>query len=133
MKKLLLAGGGHAHLEVLRDLAERPGSGIAVTLVTPRPRFVFTGMIPGAIAGHYRLEDCAIDLEALARRANARFVNGAIFRVDAANHRVHCADGETIDYDILSLDVGSRVAVGAATGIEAVSYTHLTLPTNREV
>jgi len=129
VKKLVLAGGGHAHLEVLRDLAERPGSGIAVTLVTPRPRFVFTGMIPGAIAGHYRLEDCAVDLEALARRANARFVNGAIFRVDAANHRVHCADGETIDYDILSLDVGSRVAVGAATGIEE----HATLARPMEV
>jgi hypothetical protein len=112
MKRLVLAGGGHAHVEVLRDLAERPGSGIAVTVVSPRPRLVFTGMIPGAIAGHYRLEDCAIDVEALARRANARFVNGAIFRVDARNHRVHCADGETIDYDILSLDVGSRVAGG---------------------
>ena len=118
MKKLLLAGGGHAHVEVLRDLAERPGSGIAVTLVTPRPRLVYTGMVPGAIAGHYRLEDCVIDLEALARRANARFVLGAIFRIDSANRRVHCADGESVDYDILSLDVGSRVAIGDAVGVD---------------
>jgi len=118
VKKLLLAGGGHAHVEVLRDLAERPGSGIAVTLVTPRPRLVYTGMVPGAIAGHYRLEDCAIDLEALARRANARFVLGAIFRIDSANRRVHCADGESVDYDILSLDVGSRIAIGGATGVD---------------
>lgn len=118
MKKLLLAGGGHAHVEVLRDLAERPGSGIAVTLVTPRPRLVYTGMVPGAIAGHYRLEDCAIDLEALARRANARFVLGAIFRIDSANRRVHCADGESVDYDILSLDVGSRIAIGGAAGVD---------------
>ena len=118
MKRLVLAGGGHAHVEVLRDFAERPGSGIAVTVVSPRPRLIYTAMVPGAIAGHYRLEECAIDVEALARRANARFVNGAIFRVDAANHRVHCADGDTIDYDLLSLDVGSRVAVGAATGID---------------
>jgi pyridine nucleotide-disulfide oxidoreductase family protein len=113
MKRLLLAGGGHAHVEVLRDLAERPGSGIAVTLVTPRPRLVYTGMIPGAIAGHYLLEDCAIDLEALARHANARFVTGAVFRIDAASHVVHCADGETLEYDLLSLDVGCRVAAGA--------------------
>ena len=118
MKRLVLAGGGHAHIEVLRDLAERPGSGISVTLVTPRPHFVYTGMVPGVIAGHYRLEDCAIDLEALARRANARFVQGAIFRIDAQNRRVHCADGETVDYDMLSLDVGSRVGVGAALGVE---------------
>jgi pyridine nucleotide-disulfide oxidoreductase family protein len=89
-----------------------------VTLVNPRPRFVYTGMVPGVIAGHYRLEDCAVDLEALARRANARFVPGAIFRIDSANRRVHCADGETVDYDILSLDVGSRVVVGGAVGVE---------------
>jgi pyridine nucleotide-disulfide oxidoreductase family protein len=117
MKRLVLAGGGHAHVEVLRDLAERPGSGIAVTLVTPRPRLVYTGMVPGAIAGHYRLEDCAIDLEGLARRANARLVQGAVFRVDGASRTVHCADGETIAYDVLSLDVGSRVVAGAA-GLE---------------
>jgi selenide,water dikinase len=117
MKRLLLAGGGHAHVEVLRDLAERPGSGIAVTLVTPRPKLVYTGMVPGAIAGHYRLEECAIDLEALARRANARFVTGAVFRVDGASRVVHCADGETLAYDVLSLDVGSRVVAGA-TGLE---------------
>ena len=118
MKRLLLAGGGHAHVEVLRDLAERPGSGIAVTVVSPRPRLIYTGMVPGAIAGHYRLEDCAIDVEALVRRANGKFMNGAVFRVDAPNHRVHCADGEVLEYDLLSLDVGSRVAVGATTGID---------------
>ena len=39
LKRLVLAGGGHAHIEVLRDLAARvPGSGIAVTVVSPRPR-----------------------------------------------------------------------------------------------
>ena len=118
MKRLVLAGGGHAHIEVLRDLAARPGSGITVTLVTPRPRFVYTGMVPGVIAGHYRLEDCAIELEALARRANARFVTGAVYRIDTPNHRVHCADGESFDYDICSLDVGARVAIGSATGVE---------------
>jgi selenide,water dikinase len=118
MKRLLLAGGGHAHIEVLRDLAERPGSGITVTVVSARPRFIYTGMVPGAIAGHYKLEDCAIDVEALARRAKARFVTGAVYRIDTGNRRVHCADGESFDYDVCSLNVGSRVAIGDATGVE---------------
>ena len=129
MKRLLLAGGGHAHVEVLRDLAERPGSGIAVTVVSARPRLIYTGMVPGAIAGHYRLEDCAIDVEALARRANARFAMNAVYRIDAANRRVHCADGESFDYDICSLDVGSRVAFGGATSVEE----HATLVRPMEV
>ena len=118
MKKLLLAGGGHAHIEVLRDFAERPGSGIAITLVSARPKFVYSAMVPGAIAGHYKLEDCAVDLRSLAARARARFTVNAVYRVDAINHRVHCADGETFEYDLLSLDVGARTAVDGATGVE---------------
>ena len=118
MKRLLLAGAGHAHIEVLRDLAERPGSGITVTVVSARPRFIYTGMVPGAIAGHYKLEDCAIDVEALARRARARFVMGAVYRIDGDNHRVHCADGESFEYDVCSLNVGSRIAIGEAAGVE---------------
>lgn len=118
MKRLLLAGGGHAHIEVLRDFAERPGSGISVTLVSARPNLVYSAMVPGVIAGHYKLEDCAIDLRGLAARARARFALNAVYRVDAANRRVHCADGEAFDYDLLSLDVGSRVAVGHVTGVE---------------
>jgi selenide,water dikinase len=118
MKRLLLAGGGHAHIEVLRDLAERPGSGISVTLVSARPRFVYSAMVPGVIAGHYKLEDCVVDLPSLAERGNARFAANAIYRIDPAARRVYCADGETFDYDLLSLDVGSRAAVGGITGVE---------------
>jgi selenide,water dikinase len=118
MKRLVLAGGGHAHIEVLRDFAERPGSGIALTLVSARPNLVYSAMVPGVIAGHYKLEDCAIDLRGLAERARARFAVNAVYRVDAANRRVHCADGETFDYDLLSLDVGARVAIGEVVGVE---------------
>jgi len=45
VKRLVLVGGGHAHIEVLRELAARPADGIAVTLVTPFPRMVYTGML----------------------------------------------------------------------------------------
>ena len=48
MKKLqVLVGGGHAHLDVLRDLAERPDDRWEVTLVTPYHWFTYSGMIPG--------------------------------------------------------------------------------------
>src|SRR5687768_1241099 len=69
MKRLLLAGGGHAHVEVLRELAERPDDNIEVTLVTPYPWLTYSGMVPGLMAGHYELDDCTIDLIALAGRA----------------------------------------------------------------
>ena len=55
MKRLLLLGGGHAHVHVLRDLAARPVPDAAVTLVSPYSRQLYSGMVPGLIAGHYRV------------------------------------------------------------------------------
>ena len=56
MKRLLLAGGGHAHVGVLQALAARPLQDTEVTLVTPAARQIYSGMLPGWIAGHYALE-----------------------------------------------------------------------------
>ena len=63
MKRLVLVGGGHAHIEVLRDLATRPSRNIATTLVTPFPRMIYTAMLPGYVAGHYALDECTVDGE----------------------------------------------------------------------
>src|SRR5258708_7326524 len=118
MKRLVLLGGGHAHVEVLRRLAEDPGARPEVTVVTPFPRLIYTGMVPGVIAGHYRLEQCAIGIEALAQRAGATFVQSRASLVNPAARDVMCADGGVIPYDVLSIDVGSSLAIGAARGVE---------------
>jgi len=115
VKRLVLLGGGHATIEVLRELAEKPDTAVSATLVTPYPRLIYTGMVPGVIAGHYRLADCALDLEALARRARAEFVQVAAVRVNPVAREVVCADGTVVPYDVLSMDVGSCPLIGAAT------------------
>ena len=74
MRRLLLLGGGHAHVEVLRDLAERPDDRWKVTVVTPYPWLTYSGMVPGLFAGHYEIDECTIDLRTLAERANATLV-----------------------------------------------------------
>jgi selenide,water dikinase len=118
MKQLVLLGAGHAHVEVLRDLAVNPAPNIQVTLVTPYPRLIYTGMAPGVIAGHYRLEESAIDVAGLARRAGATHVQAAASLVSPVPREVICADGTVIAYDVLSLDVGSQPIVGQAIGVE---------------
>jgi selenide,water dikinase len=118
VKQVVLVGGGHAHVEVLRDLAERPDARFGVTLVTPYPRLIYTGMATGVIAGHYKLEDCAIDLVKLARRAGATLVQTAASLVSPVPREVICADGTVVPYDVLSLDVGSHPAIGKAVGVE---------------
>ena len=116
MKRLVLLGGGHGHVEVLRGLAESPIPGADVTLVTPHSRLVYTAMVPGVIAGHYALADSAIDVAALARAANATLVLANAMRVRPEAREVQCADGTVVAYDALSLDVGSCPVYGEALG-----------------
>ncbi len=118
MKRLVLLGGGHAHLEVLRSLALAPDENIEVTLVTPFPWFTYSGMIPGHIAGHYELDDCTVDLIALTGRAHATLILTTVSLVSAHANEVICANGTVIPYDVLSLDVGSHSVVGPVIGVD---------------
>lgn len=118
MKQLLLAGGGHAHLHILKALAHRPWPGVEVTLISPYARQIYSGMLPGWMAGHYHLDQCAAALEPLLKAAKVRFVQDSVTGLDAGQRRVHTEKSGDIAYDALSLDTGAEVdsASLAATG-----------------
>ena len=109
MKRLVLAGGGHAHLAVLHALACNPLPEVEVTLVTPTRKLAYSGMLPGWIAGHYARSEIEIDLEPLARRANVALLRDSIGAMDANRRCVALSDGRHLEYDVLSLDVGSEI------------------------
>ena len=99
-------GAGHAHVEVLRSFAVKPEPGVAIVLVTKTRFTPYSGMLPGLVAGIYRFEDAHVDVRRLAAAAGARFVQGTVLGLDLTSRQVHCVDGATIGYDLLSLDVG---------------------------
>jgi pyridine nucleotide-disulfide oxidoreductase family protein len=109
MKRLVLAGGGHAHLAVLSALARSPLNGVEVSLVTPALKQAYSGMLPGWIAGHYTRAEIEIDLEPLARRANVTLLRDSIGAMDANRRCVALSDRRHLDYDVLSLDIGSEI------------------------
>ncbi|WP_332669871.1 FAD-dependent oxidoreductase [Aromatoleum sp.] len=116
MKRLVLLGGGHAHLFVLERFARQRLAAVEVILVSPSDAQVYSGMLPGWIAGAYRLEACSIPLAGLAGRAGARLVRQACVRLDAAARTVETADGRRIEYDRLSIDAGAATAIHAIPG-----------------
>jgi pyridine nucleotide-disulfide oxidoreductase family protein len=122
VRRLLLAGAGHAHLALLASLKERPLRGLRITLVSPRARQIYSGMLPGVIAGHYRREEAEIDVARLAARAYVEFRAGSIARFDAQQRSVVLQDGAEIPYDMASFNVGSRIdaAIGGAGYATAV-------------
>ena len=106
MKRLVLVGGGHAHLHVLADLATRRLADVDVTLVSPSRWHHYSGMVPGFLQGTYAETDLAIDLPALAGRARARVVQAAARRIDVDGRAVETAEAR-LPFDVLSLDVGA--------------------------
>jgi selenide,water dikinase len=77
------------------------------TLVTPFPHHTYSGMVPGFIAGHYRLDELRIDLASLAARAGVKLVIGRVAALDAASRLARLEDGTQLQYDVASLNLGS--------------------------
>lgn len=106
-QRLILAGGGHAHVEVLRQRILSPDPTLSVQLITPTSRLAYSGMLPATIAGHHAYDDMHVDLGRLARAAGADFIQGRVIAIDADAQQLTLTNGQTLPYDLLSLDIGA--------------------------
>jgi selenide, water dikinase len=116
MKHLVLLGGGHSHVAVLKSFADAPIKGVKLTLVTPYPQVLYSGMLPGFIAGHYQQNECHINVATLAHFAESEVISAHAVGVDPNNHRVHLHNGSSVAYDLLSINVGSSPRLDGVPG-----------------
>ncbi|MDR5875396.1 FAD-dependent oxidoreductase [Halomonas sp. CUBES01] len=111
MQHLLLIGAGHAHAFVLEAFARRPDTRVAITVVSDSHLAAYSGSVPAWLAGECSLRDTQIDVAALCQRAGARFVSSPVVALDSAARHVTLASGETLAFDVASLNVGSTLAL----------------------
>ncbi|TVP62465.1 MAG: FAD-dependent oxidoreductase [Nodularia sp. (in: Bacteria)] len=115
-QNLVLIGGGHSHAIVLKKFGMNPLPGVNLTLITPASDTPYSGMLPGHIAGFYRHNECHIDLRKLANFAQSQLYIDRAVGLDLNNHKVICANRATVDFDILSIDIGSTPATISVLG-----------------
>lgn len=110
MKTLLLVGGGHAHLHILKHLQKRTFSNVRTVLISPSEHHYYSGMFSGFIEGLYTMNEIRISLVSLTHRAGVQFRKDRVVSVDPVNQTVKTERGDELSYDAVSFDVGSSPA-----------------------
>ena len=113
---LVLLGGGHAQIAVLKMFAMKPLPGIRLTLVTNDMRTPYSGMLPGFVEGVWDDEGLHIDLAKLAQFANARIIHASCTGIDADHKRLLFNSRPPLRFDVLSVNIGGQPDLDAIDG-----------------
>ncbi|MEP6515731.1 FAD-dependent oxidoreductase [Microcoleus vaginatus] len=116
MKDLVLIGGGHSHAIVLKMFGIKPLPGVRLTLISDVLHAPYSGMLPGHVAGFYGYDECHIDLRSLAEFAGCHILVDRAIAIDLNKNLVICQTRPPINFDVLSVDIGSTPATLSVPG-----------------
>ncbi|WP_404471643.1 FAD-dependent oxidoreductase [Vreelandella venusta] len=116
IKNLVLIGAGHAHAFVLEAFAQRTDPMIAITVVSDSGLAAYSGSVPAWLAGDCSLRDTQIDVAALCQHARATLIESPAVALDHNAQQITLANGQTLAFDVASINVGSTLELPATHG-----------------
>ncbi len=114
-RQVVLVGAGHAHLHVIQHVAEFARHQAHVVLIDPGP-FWYSGMATGMLAGQYPCDEDRIDPAPLIERRGGTYIRDRVVALDTDQRVVVTALGQSIPYDVVSLNIGSEVPAEQIAG-----------------
>lgn len=122
-KRLLLVGGGHAHMMALAAIHEFIEKGYDVTVIGPSDYHYYSGMGPGMLGGFYSPEDIRFATRQVVEMQGGKFIQGKAVRVDPEKEIVYLESGEEVPYDVVSFNAGSQIPMPNIEGQTENIYT----------
>ena len=108
---ILLLGAGHTHTHIIRMWRMQPIPHTRLTCISDHTMATYSGMMAGTLAGNYEPSDMEIDLVRLCASCGVRFVHGKVVGLDVESRRLLLEDRPAVNYDLLSVGIGSRPAL----------------------
>lgn len=116
MNRLILVGGGHAHLYVIRQLNQKVKNITEVLLVSANEKQYYSGMASGTLEGYYSESDMSIDLGAYCTHHGIKFIKAAVTSVDHDKNQIQLDTNEVLSYDYVSFNTGSEMHFEGQSG-----------------
>tara|TARA_B100000963_G_scaffold218318_1_gene190394 strand:+ start:33179 stop:35335 length:2157 start_codon:yes stop_codon:yes gene_type:complete len=106
-KQLVLIGGGHANVQVLKKLCMNRVQGLHTILISEHYEATYSGMTPGYIHKDFTKEEISIDLQRLCFNAGATFIKDKVIKLDTNTQKLDLQNYPSVNYDLLSINTGS--------------------------
>ncbi len=102
---LVLIGGGHSHAVALAKWRRKSPQPIAtITLITPTLQTIYSGAVPGYLAGLCDRRACELNV---GTAFGVNVILDDVVGLDLLKQQVICQNHDPIDFDIASLNIGS--------------------------
>ena len=121
-QRLVLIGGGHAHLRLISRIPSLLSRSVEVTVIDGRSELFYSGMMPAVVGGLVTMEAARIPIAAIVRRHGGRFIQSPATKIDQARGVVETESGE-FAWDVASIAIGSRVDPPIPVAPEAVTFS----------
>lgn len=124
LKTLILVGGGHAHLYLIKQMISDKLQGYRTVLISSESEQYYSGMASGYIEGTYTEKDFTVDLPRLCSKSDVVFIKDTLILINPATKILETASGKIYKNDYLQ-NIEFPYILGAGDCIAFKNYDYV--------